>query len=899
MTMLHRVLSELRYRLRALFHRDQLEREMDREMRAHLEQEEAKHLRAGVSPDEARRRARAAFGSVSGTGDNARDARGLVFLDTTIQDLRYALRGLRRRKVFAAGVILTLALGIGANATMFGLVDRMLFRSPPGLRDAERVHRVYRHRVSSESEQRIDRNYSVPIWQDLVRESRSFDRIAAFQTRELSIGEGDAVRELPVTVASAAYFDFFDARPVRGRFYGAREDSMPAGEPVVVLGYAYWMTAFGGRDVIGQTLRIDRTVRTIIGVAPRGFVGLSDQGVPAAYIPLTSYAWAFRGARYVDNYNWGWLELVARRAPGVTLAAAETDLTGAWWTSWRRLQAADPGWGSPEDAKVRGELGPVQLGRGPQAGPESKVAAWVTGVAAIVLIIACANVANLLLARAVSRRREMALRLAIGVGRARLIRQLVTESLVLALLGGALGLALAQVGAGVLRRFFLPGDVGVPVLTDVRSLLFTGGTIVLAALLTGLVPALQAANGSAGEALAGRGVVGESRGRLRAGLLVVQCALSMLLLVGAGLFVRSLGHVEGYRLGYDAESILFARVNGRGYRPTPAEQMSVNQRILDAARAMPGVTNVALVSSVPFWSNEGRGLFVPGVDTVNRRGHFILQAGTGEYFATMGTRVVRGRAFDQRDREGGARVVVVSEGMARTLWPGKAALGECVRIGDRDAPCSEVIGVAEDSRLRQFNDAREFTYYIPAWQYDYPMDPQMMLRVSGDAAGMVETVRRRLQAEMPGAAYVTVLPLTDLVDPNLRSWRFGATLFSVLGGLALVLAAIGLYSMIAYDVAQRTRDLGVRLALGARSGGILRLVVLGGLRLVVAGLGIGALISLLLAPKIEPLMFSQSARDPVVLGVVAVLLVVVGLVATVVPGVRASRVDPAVTLRSD
>ena len=299
-----------------------------------------------------------------------------------------------------------------------------------------------------------------------------------------------------------------------------------------------------------------------------------------------------------------------------------------------------------------------------------------SGVAAIVLIIACANVANLLLARAVGRRREIALRLAIGVGRARLIRQLVTESLVLAVLGGALGLMLAQWGAGILRRWFLPDDVGASVLTDMRSLLFTAGVIAVAALLTGLVPALHAARGEVGDALKSGGRDGgDQRSRLRPVLLVVQCALSMLLLVGAGLFVRSLRHVEGFRLGYDAESILFARVNGRGYRPTPAEQVSLNQRMVDAARALPGVTRVALAASVPFWSNEGRGLFVPGVDSVDHRGTFIMQAGTEDYFATMGTRVVRGRAFDERDREGGPRVVVVSEGMARVLWPGKDALG--------------------------------------------------------------------------------------------------------------------------------------------------------------------------------------------------------------------------------
>jgi putative ABC transport system permease protein len=896
--MFHRAWSELRYRLRALLHRRQFDRDMDSEMRAHLDLEEEKHLRAGLSPEDARRRARAAFGSLSATRDDARDARGFVFFDTMLQDLRYALRGLRRSKVFAFGVILTLALGIGANATMFGLVDRMLFRAPPGLIDPDRVHRLYVHRLD-DGELRVDRNFSVPTWQDLLRETRSFDRIAAFQTRRFAIGEGDDVRELPVTIASASYFEFFDARPVRGRFYGAREDSLPAGEPVVVLGYAYWMAAFGGRDVTGQSLRIDRTVRTIIGVAPPGFVGMADQGAPVAYIPLSSHAYASRGSTYMGRYTWSWLEMVARRKAGVELAAAETDLTTTWWTTWRRMEAADRGWGSPESVKLRAELGPIHVGRGPQAGPESKVAAWVSGVAAIVLIIACANVANLLLARAVSRRREIALRLAIGVGRGRLVRQLVTESLVLAFLGGIAGLAMAQGGAGVLRRFFLPDDVGVPVLTDTRSLLFTLGTIAVAALLCGLVPALHAARGRAGEALAGRGVVGDSRGRLRPFLLVLQCALSMVLLVGAGLFVRSLGHVEDFRLGYDVESVVYAQVNGRGYRPTPAEQVSLNQRMQDAARSLPGVTHVALAATVPFWSNEGRGLWVPGVDSVSMRGRFMLQAATDEYFATMGTRIVRGRAFDTRDREGTPRVIVVSEGMARVLWPGREAIGECVRISEPDAPCNTVIGVAEEARLRQLNDAREYSYYIPAWQYDNPMEPQLLVRVSGGAGPMVETVRRRLQQEMPGSAYVQAMPLSDLVDPSLRSWRMGATLFVAFGGLALVLAAIGLYSMIAYDVAQRSRDLGVRLALGARESGILGLVVMRGLRLVVVGLVIGGVIAFMLAPKIEPLMFSQSARDPVVLGVVAALLVVVGVVATLVPGVRASRVDPAVTLRSD
>ena len=899
--MLDRILSEVRFRLRALFRRDRLERDLDDELRFHLEREVEKERQAGHAPEEASRRARAAFGSVSGIKDDSRDARGLVWLETTAQDLRYALRGLRNRQAFAAGVVLTLALGIGANATMFGVVDRVLFRAPPTLRHPDQVHRLYRHRFDDVGEARIDRNYSVAVWQDLLQDTRSFSLVGAFQTRRLALGEGEDVEEVPVTLASASYFGFFDARPHRGRFYAAAEDSVPAGQPVVVLGYAYWVTKFGGRDVIGQPLRVDRTVSTIIGVAPPGFVGMSDQGVPAAWIPITSYAFAARGSRYRGNYDWTWLELIARRAPGVERERAEADLTAAFQTSWRRAAAQNPARGTPENARVRAELGPVLLERGPQAGPESKVAAWVSGVALIVLIIACANVANLLLARAVSRRREIALRLAIGVSRTRLVRQLITESLVLAALGGVAGLVLAQWGAGSLRRWLLPEALDVPVLSDVRTLLFTAVIIGVTALLTGLVPALHAARGDLADALKTGGRDGAyQRSRLRPVLLVIQCALSVVLLVGAGLFVRSLDHVRNYRLGYDPDRVIYAVVNGRGYRPTPTEQIALNQRMLEAARGMPRVSHVTQAASVPFWSNEGRGLFIPGVDSVNRRGRFILQAGSPDYFATMGTRILRGRAFDQTDREGTAHVVVVSEGMARAIWPDRDPVGvECVRIGDPAAPCATVIGIAEEMRMRKLTDVREFSYYIPAWQYDGPLDLQLFVRVEGDPSSLLETLRRRLQAELPGAAYAVVMPLTDLVDPNLRSWRLGATLFVAFGGLALLLAAIGLYSMIAYDVAQRTRDLGIRLALGARGAGVLRLVVGGGLRLTLVGLGLGGLIAFLAAPRLEPLMFSQSTRDPLVLVAVGGLLLVVGVVASLVPGLRAARVDPLVALRDD
>jgi predicted permease len=334
-------------------------------------------------------------------------------------------------------------------------------------------------------------------------------------------------------------------------------------------------------------------------------------------------------------------------------------------------------------------------------------------------------------------------------------------------------------------------------------------------------------------------------------------------------------------------------------RLTDAERSALNERMLASAQSMPGVTSATLAISIPFYSNEGRGLYVAGVDTVRKLGNFILQSGTSDYFATMGTRILRGRPFDDSDRENTPRVVVVSDGMARALWPGRESIGQCIRIGSDTLPCATVIGVAEEMRVRSLAEEREYTYFVPASQYGGPLDPQLFARVSGDPDALIEPLRRRLQAEMPGAAYVAVRPLASLVNPNLRAWQFGATMFVAFGALALVLAAIGLYSMIAYAVAQRTRELGVRLALGASAAHVVRLIVSSGLRLVVAGIVLGGVAALWAAPMMESLMFEASPRDPLVFGSVAAVLLAVAIVASMAPAMRALRLDPNVTLRGD
>ena len=892
--------NDLRYRLRALFRRDTMDRELDAELAFHLEEEMAKHVRAGATPDEARRRSQAAFGGIERIKDDTRDARGLVALETLLQDVRYAVRGLAAHPVFTGGVVLTLGLGIGANATMFGIVDRLLFRAPATMRDPSTVHRVYTQ-FNSDLERRTDRNLTFPTYLDFARNARTIETFAAFQTRQFPIGEREETRELRVTIASASYFSFFSARPVLGRFFDATDDSLPAGHNVIVLGHAYWKTKYGGsEDVIGKTVRVGRAICEIIGVAPDGFVGMSDQGVPAAFLPITAFAYGMFGSTYTTRYFWSWLELIARRKPDVSVTAAQADLSASYTASIRKVLAAEPGWGTIDQLRPGVLLGPVQAERGPQARQDTRVASWVSGVALIVLLIACANVANLLLSRAVGRQREIAVRLALGVSRARLVRQLLTESFVLALLGGLAGLAVAQGGSAALRTFFFTPEETFSVVTDGRTVLFAVMATLVVALLTGIVPALQAGRGDLASALKTGAREGTyRRGRTRTALLVFQATLSVVLLVGAGVFVRSLQKVQGYRLGYDVDRILVAGANMRGVRLTDAETAVLNDRLLASVREVPGVTHASLAASIPFWSNEGRGLWVPGVDSISRRGRFILQAGSPEYFATTGTRITRGRAFDASDRQGGPPVVVVSEGMGRAIWGGADPIGKCIRIGADTAPCSTVIGVAEEMRIRSLTDTREFAYYVPAAQHDQAMSPQLFVRVRGEPAALAEDVRLRVQRELPGTAYAVTMPLDKLIDPQRRAWEFGAAMFVAFGGLALVLAAIGLYSLIAYDVAQRTQELGVRLALGASVSDVIRLVMSNGVRLVVVGLVLGGGIALWGAKWMDGLMFRQSPRDPLVFGVVALVLLLVALLASSGPAWRASRVDPNIALRGD
>jgi putative ABC transport system permease protein len=829
-------------------------------------------------------------------------------VDAFSQDLESALRGLRKAPGFAATVVVTLAFGIGANAAMFGVVDRLLFRPYPYLKDPSTVHRIYLRQTDLRGTTRTQADgFQYPRYTDIKNGTSSFAHTAAFISPNLAVGVGDAARERRVGVVSAAFWDFFAARPALGRFFTAAEDTTPRGADVVVLGHGFWKAEFGGRaDVLGQKLQVNNVSATIIGVGPEGFVGIDDNDPPALFMPITTYRGASDAASndptgWFTTYNTGWVSIMVRRRPGVSIEQASADLTHAFRASYLKEMQRSPGMTPLDRSNPIGIVSAMKVGAGPDPGLEARTALWVTGVAAIVLLIACANVANLFLARALKRQREIAVRLTLGVTRARLLMQTFTESMVLSLLGSAAGLVVAYWGGAGIRRLFV-GSQNAPlaVFTDWRTIGLAMAAALLAALLTGIAPSLVSGRGDLARTLK-LGARGGSyqRSRARTALLVLQGALSVVLLVGAGLFVKSLDNVKSMRLGYDAEPVLFVNRSMRGSRLDSAAKVALRTALVDRARAIPGVEAASWIYSVPFRSTSATRLFVAGIDTVARLGRFTYQASSSAYFETMGTRIVRGRAYTDADHADAPRVMVVSESMGRVLWPNADPLGQCVRVSADRMPCTTVIGIAEDMIQNDLQASTRFHYYMPIEQFDPAGGNGLFIRMRGDPERQQETVRKALQAVMPGQTIVTVMPLIDVVDAARRSWHMGATMFVAFGVLALLVAAIGLYGVIGFNVTQRLHDLGVRVALGAQPNDILRLVVGQGMAFAFAGVVLGALIAFVASPWMQPLLFQQSARDPMVYAFVAAIMLVVALAASASPAARAAKADPNTALRAE
>jgi predicted permease len=892
--MLRDLFSDLHFRFRALFRRGDVERELAQELALHIEVETDRLVREGIPADEARRQARLALGGVEQVKEATRDARGLAWLDIVAQDLRWASRSLRRNPNFTIGVILTIALGLGANAALFGVIDRLMFRPPAYLRSPAQVNRVYSYSfIAGANRAHLQMNRKT--FADIERGTNAFEQVAGFSDQSLPVGAGSASRQAPVGAVTGSYFDLFAARPTVGRFIAVGDDRAPDGAPVVVLSYAYWRDQFGARtDAVGATLKVGDIVRTVIGVAPEGFVGITDGPPPALWIPADERTWR---------------AMVVRRRPGVSEAAASAALSFAFARSWADDLTLHPRIHAPLDV-ARPTAAAVSLlaMRRPDAGPEARILPWIAGVGLIVLLITCANVANLLLTRALRRRREIAIRLALGISRARLLAQLTTEGLLLATLGGGAGLILAHWGAEALRVLLLPQDDALVVLRDTRTLVFAACAVLVVGVVSGLAPMALGLR----EELVTRLKSGTREGtyqksRARSALLVVQVALSAVLLVGAGLFVQSLAKLRAHGLGYDVEPILTANVDLRGTHLDASAVAALTRTLEGKVTTIPGVVRAARTTA--FSGMEFQPISVAGGLVAHWESFRLVAAGPA-YFATLGTHILRGRAFDERDGTDAPRVAVVSEATARALWPNENAMGRCLRVGlgtkgitehyiDPDTePCRTVVGITEDVKRESFTSDPGLQYYLPAEQW-HNQPGGLVIRVAGDAGRDAEAIQRRLQGLMPGNSAVTVTPLSVVLAPQMRPWQLGADLFVAFAALALAVASVGVFAVISYDVEQRTHELAVRIAFGAESEDVVGLVAVRAMGVGGIGLAAGIAMALGVGRWVGPLLFAESPRDPAVYGTVALVLLATATIASVVPALRAVRTDPNVVLRNE
>jgi predicted permease len=801
-----------------------------------------------------------------------------------MRTLTHALRSLRREPALVVAVVLTFGLAIGANAAMFGLVTRLMLGAPPGVADPGQVARF-----------RLTTSY--PRYQEIASLSQAFTGAAAAHSRKVIYGAGASATEISAIAATGSYFRVLSARPALGRFFTPDDDQLPAGSPVVVLSHAFYRRSFGGDpSVLGSNVVIDGTSFTVIGVAEPAFSG-DDLAVVDVFLPLTA---ALRGSspQWWADERINLVSVIVRMRDGVTSSAA---------SALARVE--------PDDLEP---LLPASVRNSQQA----RIARWLLGVALVVLVIATANVGTLLLLRALRARREVAVRLALGATRARIALDLVTRSLLLALAGAAAGLLISSWFSHVVRATLLPNLAPDDRVADPRVLVVTLALALVAGLAAGLAPIALVSHRGIMRDLIGSGMLGSlTRSRAQRVLVGVQVALCTVLLVGAGLFVRSLSRVQGQELGFSTAHLLLVQLDFRDQLAGAAED-AVHRDLVDRLRAVPGVTGATLVQATPFGNHTTPPVSVPGREEPPSAGQQIatMYAATPEYLRLMDVRLLQGRLFDAGDRAGSPYVVLVNETFAREVWPNESAIGHCVRAGHAPdvepgpmaaatLPCRTVVGVVRDSRARSLRpvnrEASLLQYYVPFGQQppppafvgDFTTVSGIVVGVAGDPADMTQTVQRFIQANSTTPVYARVHPYQELLDPQLRPWKLGATLFVAFGALALAIAAVGLFGVISYIVSQRTREIGLRLALGGTGRTVSAWVVVGAVKMVAIGVVVGLAGALAAGRRAGDLLFQTAPYDAGVLLTAVGTLVLVSLAAAVVPAWRAAKVSPMVALR--
>jgi predicted permease len=816
----------------------------------------------------------------------------MIRVEVVRAELRAALRQAWRHKAFSGGIVATLALGVALNVVTFAEAGRLLIEPPAHVADPARVARLYAtQRFPGFGEQTMG-VVSYPQYAALRAAPGPFAAVAASAETSVHIGAPSSSEEVQASLATAGFFPLLGTAPLVGRFFSAAEDAPPAGVPVAVLSEGLWRRRFGAdRGIIGRTVAIDGTPYTVIGVAPGGFTGAAVQRVDV-WLPLSTGAARLAGDQWATNAGAAWLELAVRVRPGATVAQG-----GAYATQVLRTMPDRPTWSDPA---IRAVLHPIRGVRNVDGTltREARVAGWLGGVAVLVLLIACANVTNLLLARALQRRRDAAVRIALGGSRGRLIVQACSEGVVLAIVGSGAALVLARWSMGALHALLLPDLPPPAALDDVRAIAATLAVGVALGVGIGLAAALRSFGGDVAHEL--RGGVARPRASVRAErwLIVGQATLSTLLLVGAGLFLRSARRARAAELGFDPAHVLVVTTESATERsPTALGADAGFERV----QRLPGVAAASRSMTVPFSARIAMSVRTPGRDSLP------ASAGSGplgnyvspSYFHVLGIAVREGRAFSADDRRGAPPVAIVNETMARTLWPGQTALGECL-IVERTSGCATVVGVVADVREHAIDERAPMQLYLPFAQRPPIVGPgRLLLRLAPGARAGIPALRRALAAIDPSATYVGLQPLDDFVAQERRPWRLGALLFGIFAALALVVASVGTYSVLAHDAAFRRRELGVRLALGARPADVLSLVVRDGMRLAGAGIALGLGAAAVLAPHLTGLLFHTSPHDAAVYAGVAIVLLGATAAASLIPARRAAGIDPAISMRAE
>ncbi|MES2180446.1 MAG: ADOP family duplicated permease [Gemmatimonadota bacterium] len=740
----------------------------------------------------------------------------------------------------------------------------------------------------------------------LKRNTHSFAGVAAYAVNPagLTLGRGIDARLINNAYVTADLFGMLGVQPVAGRFFSAAEDRTSGAEHVAVIGYGLWHSMFGGdAKALGATIVLADESYVVVGVPPRGFTGPQLGGVDV-WLPMS-----LRGPTSRQDWTTSWrvqfLRLIVRVKPGVSADQARADATAAFHNAYT---GDDDGL---KEATL--SVAPISYNNQGKETLDNTVARWLLGVAIVVLLVACSNVVNLLLARSARRRREVAVRLALGAGRGRLIRLLLTESVMLALAGGIGGLAVAWATGQLLRTMLLRSIEWTSSPVDGRVLAVSAAISLGVGIVVGFVPALRASRLELTSSLKSGARDGGGQGmRLRTTLTITQSALSIVLLVGAGLFVRSLYQIHSLDLGIQPERVLVvsprwpstAALDADARTRERARRGDLYPRALERFRQLPDVERASVTVGLPFNSGFSQYVRVPGWDTLPslKGGGPYVNAVASDYFETIGNRLLSGRTFTSADRAGSEPVAIVNELMASVLWPRRNPIGECLYSGpsnDSTLTCARIVGVVAVARRNALKEDPSMQYYIPFGQEKGIGGTSLVIRPRRITPAVIETVRRTFQELDPSTVFVQVQTLQESLDPQLRPWKLGATAFGFLGVLALIIAALGLYSVLSYLVAQRTHEFGVRIALGARGSDILSLIVRSSLGMAAVGVALGLAMALALGRFVEPLLFDTSARDPLVLGGVAATLLLAALVASLVPGLRARDVNPLEALRSD